>query len=134
MTASKSKIGWGLALVVLMAPIGFLIGGLLSSLTVQQTGLAAAGVAFGYMVIGAGVAVVLGIVLAVYLPRERLKPLVAVAAVGALLVVAFIGFRIWQKQQEEAAQRAEEAVEVQPPVAPSPVPDADTLTSPQIDR
>ncbi|HMB92044.1 MAG TPA: hypothetical protein VKP65_14410, partial [Rhodothermales bacterium] len=79
MTPSKSKVGWGIALVLLMAPIGFLIGGLLSSFAVKQ-GLAAAGVAFGYMVIGAAVAVILGIGLAIYLPRERLKPLVVVAA------------------------------------------------------
>jgi hypothetical protein len=129
MTTSKSKIGWGIALVLLMAPIGFLVGGLLSSFAVQQTGLAAAGVAFGYMVIGAAIAVILGIVLAFALPRERLKPLVGVAAVGTLLAVSFIAFRIWQKQQEDAARRAEEAAAVRPPVPPA-LPDADSLSAP----
>jgi len=105
----KSKGLLGLGLTLLLLPVGFVAGGLVASVAVTETGLAAGGIVFGYMLIGGVVAATAGIIASVMLPREVVGRAIWGALGAAILAVGFVGFRVWQVQREAAAAAASDA-------------------------
>lgn len=119
----------GVALALLSALIGFIGGGLVAGLTVKETGLAAGGIVFLFMVIGAILAGVLGIVLSVTLPRDRVKQCVWGALGLAVLALAFVAVRLWQVQRDRLTRVA--APQERMAESPGrPLPPAESLAEP----
>lgn len=96
---AKSKILPGTALVVMACFVGFVVGAFIGGLLVPAgSGLAGGAIVFGYGVGGFLVALVLGIVLAVKLPRPHLVRAAWLALVGVAVAAVALFIRYLENQ------------------------------------
>lgn len=95
MAGVRWRIGAGVALAVLLLPVGFVAGGLYAWLTPEDPWMGAGAVAALKGLMGGVLGLVAGGVLGFALPARCLRRAVLIAGALSVLAVLFIGFRIW---------------------------------------
>lgn len=103
MTPSKRK--WQVLFVILLSAAGFFVGGAVGKLSIPAgSGLAGPAILLGYLAAGAGIALVIGIVLGMKLKGEHLRQ--AAFAALILLILAMAALFLIPKKRINAAQPA----------------------------
>ena len=112
----------GILFVVLLIPVGFVLGMVVGAPFVPpNSGLVGGAIVFWYGVIGVVVALLLGLVLAINLPRPYLVKGVWLAVLGVMMTAAFMFYRYQVIQKERAADPVEEVAPKNPPTTTVPV-------------
>ncbi len=112
---TRPRLWRGILLVVLLVPVGFVLGMVVGApLVPPGSGLAAGAIVVGYGLIGALAALVIGVVMAVRLPLPLLRRAAWVALTGLLAASLFL----YARYRAVQAGRAEPGIE-----KPAPRPD-----------
>lgn len=102
---APSRRKWQILFVLLLGAAGFFLGGAAGKLNIPAgSGLAGPAILLGYLITGAGIALVIGILLAIKLKGERLRRGTFAALI--LLILAIAALFLIPKKRISAAQPA----------------------------